>query len=154
VRLHSGQHEGVLFWLSRQVEFTLSPNSHLLWATDDMDGRILGAMGFGGRMGKAWGSISIALAEKQAGIPLIRAGAAWLFGMQEAKAGYVTISAKRKRWIESLVRTVGFVEVDRVKWGIGPHEDLVILKLTPETCRPWQTELKKLQRSHALQEAG
>ena len=152
MRLHAGQHEGVLHWLSRQVDFTLSPNSYLLWASDDMDGHLLGAMGFGGRMGKSWGSISIALVEKSAGLPLIRAGACWLFGRQDARAGYVTISSKKRHWIESLVKTVGFVEVDRVKWGIAPHEDLVILKLTPETCRPWQAELRKLQRG--MQEAS
>jgi hypothetical protein len=135
------------------VDFTLSPHTYLIWICSDLDGTLLGAMGFGGRMGKTWGSISIALVHPRAAVPLIRAAACWLFGVQEAQAGYVTISSKRLPWIRSLVRTIGFVEVDRVKSGISPKEDLVILKLTPETCRPWRAELQKLRVLEA-REAG
>lgn len=149
VALHSGQNDIVLDWLSRKVDFTLSPHTHLIWATSDLDGTILGAMGFGGRMGRAWGSISIALTHPRAAMPLIRAGACWLFGAQDAAAGYVTISSKRTNWVRSLVRTIGFREVDRVKNGVSHREDLIILKVTPETCRPWQRELYKLSRIHA-----
>jgi len=152
VRLQAGQNDVVLAWLSKRVDFMLSPHTRLIWAVSDVDGTLLGAMGFGGRMGRTWGSISIALAHPRAAVPLIRAGACWLFGAQEAQAGYVTISSKRTDWIRGLIQTVGFVEVDRVKQGIGPKEDLVILKLTPTTCRPWQAELHKLQR-HMAQEA-
>jgi hypothetical protein len=152
VRLFSGSEPWVLDWLSKRVEFILPSNTHLIWGLGD-DGGLLGGMGFGGRMGKTWGSISIALVEHRAAIPLIRASACWLFGAQEARAGYATISSRRSEWIDSLVRTVGFREVDRVRAGINHKEDLVILKLTPETCRPWQAELRKLRALHA-REAG
>jgi len=154
MRLHAGQNDAVLDWVSRRVDFTLSPHTRLIWVTSDVDGSLLGAMGFGGRMGRTWGSIAIALAHPRAAVLLVRAGACWLFGAQAAQAGYVTISSKRKLWISSLVDVIGFREVDRVKGGIGPGEDLVILKLTPGTCRPWQAELRKLQRHGLLQEAS
>lgn len=146
VALHAGQSDTVLTWLSQRVDFTLSPHTYLLWVTSDLDGSLLGAMGFGGRMGRTWGSISIALVHPRAATSLIRAGACWLFGTMCAQAGYVTIGSRRTNWIESLVRVIGFREVDRVKGGLGPREDLIILKLTPETCRPWQRELHKLTR--------
>lgn len=149
MRLHSGKNDSVLEWLARRVDFTLSPHTHLIWATDDMDGRLLGAGGLGGRMGRTWGSISVAVVDKRASVPLARAIVCWLFGVAAAEAGYVTISSRRTPWIRALVRTIGFVEVDRVKNGIGPREDLVILKLTPESCRPWQAELRKLTRMQA-----
>lgn len=149
MRLLSGQDDVVLKWLSKKVDFTLSPHTHLIWACSDVDGHLLGAMGFGGRMGKTWGSISIALANPHAAMPLVKAGACWLFGAQEARAGYVTISNRRGQWIQSLIKTVGFREVDRVRAGISHREDLVILKLTPETCRPWQAELRKLRALNA-----
>jgi hypothetical protein len=114
-----------------------------------MDGTLMGALGFGGKMGKTWGSISIALAQPLAMVPLSRAGACWLFGAQDAQAIYATISSKRKLWIQAIIQTIGFREVDRVRGGIGPREDLVILKLTPGTCKVWQKELHKLSRSQA-----
>ena len=152
MRLESGQEPWVLDWLARRVDFLLPSNTHLIWAVAE-DNTLAGAMGFGGRMGKTWGSISIALANPLAAMPLIRASACWLFGAQEARAGYVTISSKRGQWIHELIQVVGFREVDRVKAGISNKEDLVILRLTPETCRPWQAELKKLRVLHA-REAG
>jgi len=151
VTLYSGQNDNVLAWLGQKVDFTLSPHTYLIWATSDVDGTLLGAMGFGGRMGKTWGSVSIALVQPRAALPLIRASASWLFGAMEARGAYVTISSKRTNWIESLVQIIGFREVDRVRGGISPREDLIILKLTPETCRPWQTELHKLSRMRALE---
>ncbi len=151
MRLFSGKNEHVLHWLSQRVDFTLSPHTHLLWALDEETGIILGAMGFGGRMGRTWGSISIAVVIPQVTVPLVRAGAGFLFGSQQAAAGYVTISSKRTVWIRSLERVIGFREVDRVRNGIGPREDLVVLKLTPESCRPWQRELEKLARQSALE---
>ena len=148
MKLHSGQEPWVLDWLCRRVDFLLPPNTHCIWGLGD-DGAILGAMGFGGRMGKTWGSISIALAEPRAAVPVVRAGSCWLFGTQSARAGYVSISSRRETWIRSLVKTVGFTEIDRVPSGISPREDLVILKLTSKSCRPWQAELKKLRALHA-----
>lgn len=151
VALHSGQNEAVLAWLGQRVAFTLSPQTHLIWATSDLDGVLLGAMGFGGRMGRTWGSISIALEHPRAAVPLVRAGAAWLFGTVGAAAGYVTIGSRRHNWIRSLCRTIGFYQVDRVHQGISPREDLIILKLTADSCRPWQAELRKLMRVPALE---
>jgi hypothetical protein len=144
VRLFSGQNDAVLAWLGKRTDFTLSPHTQLLWATSDIDGTLLGAMGFGGRMGRAWGSVSIAIIQRRCIVPLIRAACELYFGQQQALAAYVTISSKRKRWIEQLVQVIGFAEVDRVPRGISDREDLVILKLTPESCRPWQRELRKL----------
>jgi hypothetical protein len=66
-------------------------------------------------------------------------------------AGYVTISSKRKQWIDSLCNVIGFYQVDRVARGINHREDLVVLKLTPDSCRPWQAELRKLSRHPALE---
>ena len=149
--LFSGQNDAILAWLGKRVDFTLSPHTHLFWATSDLDGSILGAVGMGGRMGRAWGSVSAAFADPRAALPLVRAAVAWTFGYQDAQAAYVTISTKRTNWIQSLVRVIGFREVDRVKGGINSREDLIILKVTPETCRPWQQELRKLTRMHALE---
>lgn len=149
VALHSGQNEAVLAWLSRKVDFTLSPHTHLIWATSDLDGTILGAVGLGGRMGKAWGSVSVSFVHPRAAVPLVRAAVCWTFGVQDAQAAYVTISSKRTAWVRSLIRTIGFREIDRVKGGVGPREDLIILKVTPETCRPWLAELQKLSRMQA-----
>ena len=143
--LYSGQNDAVLAWLGKRVDFTLSPHTYLFWDTSDLDGTLLGAMGLGGRMGRAWGSVSIALAHPRAALPLVRASSAWLFGAMDAQAAYVTISSKRTNWIQSIVQ-IGFKEIDRVKGGIGPREDLIILKTTPETCRPWRRELHKLKR--------
>ena len=152
MRLFSGQNDTVLAWLGRKVDFNLSPQTHLIWTTSDLDGSILGAMGFGGRMGRTWGSISIAMVHPRAALPLVRAGAGWLFGTMQAAAGYVTIGSRRHNWIQELEGTIGFVEVDRVRHGLGHREDLVILKLTPESCRPWQAELRKLRG--LMQEVG
>ena len=149
MRLHSGQNETVLAWLGRQVDFTLSPHTYLIWATSDLDGTLLGAVGLGGRMGRTWGAVSVALVHPRAALPLVRAAACWLFGVMEGRAAYITITSKRTNWIKSVVNVVGFREVDRVKSGVGPREDLVILKCTPEDCRPWQAELRKLSRMHA-----
>lgn len=149
VALHSGQNGAVLNWLSHRVDFTLSPDSQLFWATSDLDGSIVGAVGAGGRMGRTWGSISIALVNPQVSVPLMRMGFCWFFGTMNAAAGYVTIGSRRKKWIQSLCRTVGFYQADRVKMGISPREDLVVLKVTADSCRPWQAELRKLSRAHA-----
>lgn len=153
VRLFSGQNDAVLAWLGKRTDFTLSPQTQLIWATSDIDGTILGVVGAGGRMGRTWGSLSIAIAAPRATLALLRAGVSWLFGAHQAAAGYVTISSKRKVWINQLVRVVGFVEVDRVVGGINGHEDLVVLKLTPDSCHIWRTELDKLTR-HRAREAG
>ena len=60
-------------------------------------------------------------------------------------------SSKRKGWISQLIKVVGFYQVDRVYRGISDREDLIILKLTPDSCRIWQAELKKLTRTPALE---
>ena len=151
--LHQGPSDTVLHWLSQRVDFTLSPLTRLIWATSDVDGKLMGAMGFGGRMGRTWGSISIAIADSQCAVPLTRAGACFLWGTMQARAGYVTITSKRTQWLDSLERIIGFEEVDSVENGAGPGEDLIILKVTPETCRPWQAELRKLSRHMALEVA-
>ena len=123
MRLCSGQNDAVLEWLSKRVDFTLSPLTKLIWCVSDLDGTLLGAMGFGGRMGRTWGSISIAITEPHATPSLVRAGACFLFGTMQARAGYVTITSKRHNWIDSLERIIGFEEVDRVENGAGPRED-------------------------------
>ena len=145
VALHSGQNDAVLTWLGQRTDFTLSPHTFLIWATDDVDGRILGAVGAGGRMGRTWGSLSISVERQAAMVPLLRAGVSVFFGQWDAAAGYITISSKRARWISQLCKVVGFYQVDRVSRGISPREDLIILKLTPDSCRIWQAELRKLR---------
>ena len=151
VALHSGQNDAVLAWLGQRTDFTLSPRTYLIWATDDLDGSIRGAVGAGGQMGRCWGSLSISVLSQRAMLPLLRAGVGCLFGTMGAAAGYVTISSKRKRWIHQLTKVVGFYQVDRVSRGISDREDLVILKLTPDSCRIWQAELRKLTRAPALE---
>lgn len=152
VKLQRGHSEEVLSWLSRSVNFTLDPHTILLWATSD-EGHVLGAIGLGGKMGRTFGSISIALTTSRVALPLVRAAAVLLFGELHAVAGYVTIGSRRPKWIQSLKTAVGFKEVDRVRCGLGPKEDLVILKLTPERCRPWQAELRKWARKAASEVA-
>lgn len=151
VALHSGHSDAVLAWLGQRTDFILSPSTFLIWATDDLDGRILGAVGAGGRMGRTWGSLSISVEREAAMLPLLRAGVGWFFGQQHAAAGYVTISSKRANWIRRLIDVVGFYQVDRVHRGISNREDLVILKLTPDSCRIWQAELRKLTQKPALE---
>jgi hypothetical protein len=146
VKLFSGQNAVVLEWLSKRVDFALSPQTQLLWASTGFEGPILGAIGFGGLMGKTFFSVSIALDSSKAAIPLVRAAVQLGFGIFGGKAAYINISSKRGEWIQSLERVMGFVEVDRVPDGLRPGETLIMLKLTPETCRPWQAELKKLAR--------
>jgi hypothetical protein len=143
VKVFGGQNEAVLDWLSQRVNFSLMPQTYLLWASTDFTGPILGAIGFGGLMGKTLGSVSIALDEPRAAIPLIRASTRLIWGAYEAKAAYIYVSSKRMDWMSSLQRVVGFEEVDRVVDGQAPGEDLIMLKLTPESCRPWQAELNK-----------
>ena len=151
MRLQRGQNDVVLGWLGRSVNVTLDPHTILVWASDGE--QILGAVGLGGRMGRTFGSISIALETTRVALPLVRAAAILLFGELHAAAGYVTIGSRRYRWIHSLKRAIGFKEVDRVRSGMGGSEDLVILKLTPERCKPYQAELKKWARKAASEVA-
>jgi hypothetical protein len=146
MKLFVGHNEVVLDWLSKRVDFELHPQTYLLWAATDFNGPLLGAMGFGGLMGKTWGSVSIALEDPRAALPLVRAATRLIFGVHGGQAAYINISANRAEWIHSLKNTIGFQEVDLVPDGLKPNEDLVLLKLTPETCRPWQSELRKLSR--------
>jgi hypothetical protein len=149
VALHAGKNEAVLAWLGQRTDFTLSPNTHLIWATSDVDGTLLGAIGMGGRMGRTWGSVSIALAHSRAALPLVRAAVDQVFGAWGSAAAYVTIGSRRPDWIRQLINVIGFYQVDRVHGGISPREDLIILKVTPDSCRPWQRELRKLSRARA-----
>lgn len=141
-----GQSQAVVDWLSQRVDFTLSPHTLVLYATETWDGPILGAIGLGGRMGRTWGSVSIALENPRAALPLVRAAAIQLFGELRAAAAYVTIGGARAHWIAELKKAIGFFEVDMVPNGIAPGNDLVVLKLTPWSCKPWQSELKRRVR--------
>ena len=153
MKLFSGQNDVVLKWLCRRVDFNLSPQTYLLWAAEDVDRPLLGAIGFSGLMGKTLGSVSITLEDPRAALPLIRAATRLIFGGYEGQAAYINISSRRTRWLESLKRVIGFVEVDSVKDGLRPGEDLILLKLTPETCRPWQAELRKFRAFEAREVA-
>lgn len=153
MKLFSGQNRVVLEWLSRRVDFDLAPSTYLLWAADVEGGPILGAMGFGGLMGKSLGSISIALENPQAGRPLMRAAARLFFGGYGIRGAYISIPARRTEWIASLKQVIGFQEVDRIKEGFAPGVDLITFKLTPETCRPWQADLRKMTRMQAREVA-
>jgi hypothetical protein len=146
IKLFAGKNDTVLAWLSKRVNFELSPQTQLIWAADGLQGPLLGAVGFGGMMGKTWFSISVALEDKRAALPLVRVATRLGFGVNEVQCAYINISSNRGRWIHSLEHVIGFREVDRAKDGVAPGEDLIMLKLTPATCRPWQAELKKLAR--------
>ncbi len=147
MKLYSGQNEKVRQWLGKRLEYNLAPSTHLVWVAGGPTGPIYGAMGFGGLMGSTFGSMSIAVERPRAALPLVRASCHQIFGAFGARAIYLNVSAKRTEWLASLIRTVGCVEIDRVPDGLKPGEDLVTLKLTPETCRPWRAELAKMART-------
>ena len=104
-------------------------------------------MGFFGLMGKTLASVSIAVDDPKTALPLIRASTRLIFGANGIRSAYINISSKRVDWIRSLERVIGFRAIDVVKDGLGPSEDLILFKLTPETCRPWQAELRKSARA-------